>query len=278
MLLFSGKKTVAVTVLLLLCYCGEAQTKLNCKEIHEGVFYNYPKNSADQFVDTREGDYVHENNLATGDTSLWKIKWNDDCTYTLTLVDLNGKSEQQSRDAMKKHKLVFTIDKLTDDYYTYAVFLDRTSNLPFATDTMWRHEKVNIVNNELFKQIPSGQVFKKPVVSDTAKYALLYIYRPGKTALSFTNYLVYFDNNIMCEAQNSSGFVFKIMKEGTFELKSRIYKDECSLPLHIHFGNTYFVKTFMKWGMYKGMSNSKLQNQLIDPVDGWADFQNIRHF
>ena len=179
---------------------------------------------------------------------------------------------------MKKHKLLFTINKLTDDYYIYTGYLDKTSNLPISTDTMWMHEKVNIVSNELFKQVPSNQVFKKPVISDTAKYALLYIYRPGKTTLSLASYLVYFDNSLMCVAQNSSGFVFKIMKEGTFELKTRLNKDESSLPLDIHFGKTYFVKTFMQWGMYKHLSNYKMQNENINPAEGWADFQNIKKF
>ena len=275
---FVSKTMAAVTASLLFVSFSFAQNKPSCTQIHEGVFYNYPRNTADKYMDIREGDYVHETNTVTGDTSLWKIKWNDDCTYMLSLVDMNGKLEQQTRDLMKKHKLLFTINKLTNDYYTYTGYFDKTSNLPLVNDTMWMHEKVNIVSNELFKQVPGDQVFKKPAISDTSQYALLYVYRPGKLKLSMANYLVYFDNNLMCVAQNNSGFVFRILKEGKFELKSRLNKDESSLPLDIHFGKIYFVKTEIQWGMYKHLSNYKLENTELSREQGDAEFQDIKHF
>ena len=271
-------KITATIVILLFATFLQAQTKLNCSDVHEGIFYNYPKNSPDKYVDIREGDYVRERNLVTGDTSLWKMKWNDDCTCTMSLVDMNGKLEQQTRDLIKKHKLVFAINRLTDDYYTYTGYLDKTSNAPLVTDTIWLHEKVNIVSNELFKRVPENEVFKKKVFNDTSAYALLYVYRPGKTTLSLASYLVYFDNNLMCIAQNNTGFLFKILKEGKFELKSRLNKDEASLPLNIQFGKTYFVKTMLQWGMYKHLSNYKLENKEMTKEEGFADFMGIKNF
>lgn len=271
------KTLFAITVFFLLSNASLAQQKLTCNDIHDGVFYNYPKNSSDKYIDIREGEFVHENNLVNGDTSLWKIKWNNDCTYTLSLVDMNGKLEQQARELMKKHKLVFSINNVTNDYYVFTGYLDKTTNPPIINDTMWMHEKVNIPNNELFKQVPVNVALKKNAISDTSKYALLYVYRPGKIKLSLANYLIYFDNNLMCVAQNSSGYVFKILKEGKFELKSRLNKDESSLPLDIHFGKSDFVKTEIQWGIYKHLSNYKLENTEISKEQGMAEFQNSEH-
>ncbi len=271
-------KTLGSSIIMFLFLnVSYAQQKLTCNDIHEGVFYNYPKNSTDRYIDIREGEFVHENNLVTGDTSLWKIKWNNDCTYTLSLIEMNGKLEQQTRELMKKHKLLFSINDLTNDYYVFTGYFDKTSTLPIIHDTMWMHEKVNISSNELFKQVPDNIVFKKTLISDTSKYALLYVYRPGKLKLSLANYLVYFDDNLMCVAQNSSGYVFKILKEGKYELKSRLNKDESPLPLDIHFGKSYFVKTEIQWGLYKHLSNYKLENTEMSREQGMAEFQDSKH-
>ena len=67
-------KILILFVCFLFATCLRAQTKLTCQDVHEGIFYNYPKNSPDKYVDIREGDNVRERNLVTGDTSLWKMK------------------------------------------------------------------------------------------------------------------------------------------------------------------------------------------------------------
>ncbi len=255
-----------------------AQKSLTCADIHQGIFYNYPQNSDSRYVDIREGDYAHETDVTTGDTSLWKIKWNDDCTYTLSLVDMNGKNEEQTRKLMKKHKLVFTINKLTDDYYTYSGYLDKPNSVLLSADTMWLHEKVNITDNHLIEIIHGTEENKAFHISDTAKYALLYIYRPGKVTLSMANYLLYFNNNLIGVAKNNSGLLFKVLKEGIFQLKSRLNKDESTLPLTIQFGKAYYIKTSLQWGMYKHLSNYKLQNEAVTAEQGQAEFQSIRHF
>ncbi len=272
-------KTLGASIIMFLFLnVSYAQQKLTCNDIHEGVFYNYPKNSTDRYIDIREGELVHENNLVTGDTSLWKIKWNNDCTYTLSLIDMNGKLEQQTRELMKKHKLLFSINDLTNDYYVFTGYFDKASTLPIIHDTMWMHEKVNIYSNELFKQVSDSVLLKKPIITDTSKYALLFVYRPGKTALAMANYLIYFDDNVMCVAQNNSGYIFKILREGKFELKSRLNKDESSLPLNIHFGKRYFVETEILWGIYKHLSNYKLQNTEVSQEQVEAEFKNSKHF
>ncbi|MBE7178937.1 MAG: hypothetical protein INR69_21220, partial [Mucilaginibacter polytrichastri] len=96
-----------------------AQDSLTCADIHQGIFYNYPRNSTVRYMDIYEGNYLHETDLTTGDTSLWKVTWGNDCSFTLSLIDMNGKDEQATRRLMKKHKLAFTVNHLADDYYTF---------------------------------------------------------------------------------------------------------------------------------------------------------------
>ena len=67
-----------------------AQSKApSCAELKEGVFHSYPKNSAEHYISIREGNQVHEINLTTGDSSLWQIKWLEDCIYSLKYVSGN---------------------------------------------------------------------------------------------------------------------------------------------------------------------------------------------
>ena len=246
-----------------------------CANVHSGTFYIYPENTAEKYVDIRDNEYVHETDITTGDTSLWKIKWLNDCTYSLSLVEVSGDKAAMVRAIMNKHTLVYKIKSVTSEYYVFDGYLDKTSNLPIQTDTMWMTDKV-VANNELFKPVPDSVLLKAQRISDTSKYALLYVYRPGKLALSLSDFLVYFDNNLMCVMHNNSGFVFRILKEGTFELKSRLYKAEQAIPINVQFGNMYYVKATMDWGMHKHLYNFKMDNQLVSPAAGMADFGDLK--
>jgi len=248
-----------------------------CINIHTGTFYIYPKNTTEKYVDTRDNEFVHETDITTGDTSLWKIKWLNDCTYSLSLVEVSGEKADAVRAIMKKHTLVYKIKSVTNEYYVFDGYLDKTTNLPIQTDTMWTTDKAVAANNELFKYLPDSLQAKAQKISDTSKYALLYVYRPGKLALSLSDFLVYFDNNLMCVMHNNTGFVFKILKEGNFELKSRQYKAENTIPIHVKFGNEYYVKATMDWGVHKHLYNFKMDNQLISTAEGRADFGDLKH-
>lgn len=255
-----------------------AQKSLTCADVHQGMFYNYPRDTSSRYADFYEGGYLHETNLATGDTSLWKLTWKDECTYTLSLVDLNGENELRTRRLMKKHRLAFTIDHLASDYYTFTSYLDKPGSVLLMTDTMWLHEKANAAASYLVEAVPGSEANRAFPISDTSKYALLYVYRPGKITMSLDNYLLYFDGNLVGVAKNNSGLLFKVLKEGEFRFSSRIYKAESSLPLTIRFGNTYYVKTYLEWRLYKSVNDYKLRNEVMSAEQGRADFSNIRRF
>ncbi|HYK57410.1 MAG TPA: hypothetical protein VEV15_13160, partial [Flavisolibacter sp.] len=141
-------------------------------------------------------------------------------------------------------------------------------------DTMWFHEKVTIPNNELFKPYKTRFIPRKDRFSDTSQYAVLYIYRPGKLTNSLADFLVYFDENIMWVAHNNSGQLFKIFKEGKYRIKSRLMKDEDYIDVDFRFGQTYYIKSKIKWGFYRG-NNFKLEMEEMKPEKGQKEFDEV---
>jgi hypothetical protein len=140
---------------------------------------------------------------------------------------------------------------------------------------MWLTEKTTIVNNTLYKQIPDAAVLKKQHFSDTSNYAVVYVYRPGKITNSLGNYLIYLDDNLICDAKNKTGFIFKIFKEGQFTLSSKLYKDESGVKLDVKFGKAYYVKSMIHWGISSRLYNFKLEMAVVDPISGTEEFEKV---
>jgi hypothetical protein len=247
----------------------------DCTSIKDGIYYSYPKNSADKYMYIRNGDVMHERNLKTGDTAVWEIKWISSCVYSSKYISGSEKLTEEVSKLLKKHTLVYQVIDISKDYYVYKGYFDKTSNLPFTTDTMWLNEKVQLVSNELFKPVKNVSELRKDKFSDTSKYAVLYLYRPGKATLFLSSYLIYFDNIPMCVAKNKSGFIFKIQKEGDFEIKSKVEKKEASIKLNIQFGKTYYVKSLMNWGIYKDLKNYKLEMVIPKPEEAKLEFAEV---
>lgn len=244
---------------------------LTCSDIKNGIFHIYPKNSPDHFVDIREGEFVRETKVNSGDTSLYKINWLNDCTYSLQYLSGTEKMTGEMLKFFKKHKLVYEIPSLTNDYYVYKGHIDKTSNLPISIDTVWFNEKATVVNNTIYKQVSLPEAR----IKDTSKYALLYIYRPGKITNSLSDYLVYLDDNAMCLAKNNSGYIFKIFKEGKFQLKSRLLKDESVIDLEVKQGKTYYIKSMIHWGVKSRLYNFKLEMAAVAKEVGQVEFQDV---
>ncbi len=262
--------------LLILPVIACCQTKtLACSNLKNGIFYSYPKNTSDRYISVREGEIQTEVNLKNGDTTVWQVSWLNDCSYVVKYVSGAKTASKDVIDVLKKHKLVYEMGKVTDDYYVFTGHFDKTSNTAFQNDTMWLHEKAVVANNELFKLVTNQNVLRKEHFSDTSKYALLCLYRPGKVTNSLSSFLVYFDDNLMYVAKNNSGAIFKVLKEGIFTLKSRLYKDESSLKLSVEFGNRYYVKSMIHWGIYSRLYNFKLEMASVPPEVGKVEFESV---
>jgi hypothetical protein len=246
-----------------------------CTDWHNGIFYYYPKNSTDRFTIYNDGGFQKEINTATGDTSLWKLEWTSDCSFTEKYISGSAKLNAETSELLKKHKLAYEITSVTDSFFTFKGYIDKPSTIPIQVDTMWLNEKIVIAGNELFKQIINPSVLRKNHFSDTSKYAVLYVYRPGKFSNSMGNFLVYFDDNIMCVAKNSSGYIFKILKEGQFEIKSKLYKDHSAVKMDIKFGNVYYAKAMIHWTISSRLYNFKLEMANIKPEQGKMEFDEV---
>ena len=253
-----------------------AQAKTpTCADLKDGIFHYYPKNSSDHDLNIREGEFLHETNSKSGDTILWQVKWIDECIYSLKYISGNRSMPEENLKFIKKHKLVYEIGRTTKEYYPFKGYVDKVSDIPIQTDTMWLTEKANRVSNELFKPVANSYSLKKAKFSDTSNYAVLYLYRPKKFTNSLGNYFVYFDDNLMCVAKNNSGFIFKILKEGVFEVRSKLFKDESAVKLDVKFGKTYYVKSSIKLGITSRLYNFKLEMANVPPADGIPEFEEV---
>jgi hypothetical protein len=260
-------------ILALFPFVSHGQS-VTCKDFRTGVYYNYPKNSDERDVIERDEKFQRETNLTNNDSITWEISWKDDCTYSLKYVSGGKKLSKEILDVIQKHNLVSVIETITPDYYTYSVYFDKKSNLPIGKDTMWLHEKAVVTNNELFKPYKTRTIPAKDHFRDTSKYAIVYIYRPGKLTNSLGNYIVYLDENVLWVAKNNSGYLFKVLKEGRHTFKSRLMKDQSSIDVDIQFGKIYYVKSTMKWGIYKH-GNFKLGMETVKPDIGQTEFDEV---
>ncbi len=254
--------------------CANGQSKLSCADIKTGQFYFYAKNSTTRYRDVRDDKYVYEYDLDKGDSSVWKLDWLDDCTYSMKHVSGNAAMTPEMKDFVKKHPVVCRIENITEDYYTFKSYIDKPKGNAVLTDTMWLHEKVHFGDNLLFEQIPGRQAFRKARFSDTSKYAAVYIYRPGKFSNSWGDYILYMDDVPMCLMKNNTGYMFKLLKEGDHIFTSRLDKDSAAITFKTEVGKSYYLKPSIKWGFYK-FKNYKLEMFLKKPEDGKIEFEEV---
>jgi hypothetical protein len=247
----------------------------DCEGLKNGTFYSYPKNSAKSYLIKRNGDYQYEKDIGNGDSIVYKIEWLNNCKYSLKFISTNVKLTDEESAFWEKHNLLYEITGSTSNYYTYKGYLDKSSNLTIQLDTMWLTQKSNIASNELIEPIKNEMVLKKAHFTDTSNYAVLYLYRTGKFAASQVDMITYFDNNLICDSKNGSSFIFKIFKEGNFDLSSvsNMNKKSAVLPLDIKFGHKYYVNSSARFTVNM-LSVYIPILKLVDTDKGAEEFQN----
>lgn len=236
---------VAVMALLVCLFIPFTNYAQQCEDLKNVTFYSYPKNSADRYKTERNGDIQKETNLKTGEFTTWKIKWPNDCIYSLKYE--SGKMTEAEHKIVDKYKVITRITSVAPEYYTYECHLENLRNPIIVTDTAWLVEKKQVSDNTLFIAV-NPDTIKSKALKNNSGYALLYVYRKGKFFCSKADYLVYFDTNLMYAATNRSQYVFKIFKEGKFKLSARISdKKTKDLELDIKFGSKYYVESSSKF-------------------------------
>ncbi|MDI3320394.1 hypothetical protein [Pinibacter soli] len=265
-------KLFSPLILFILCSVYVVAQNKSCLDVRNGLFYYYPKTSAAHYIDFRNGDSVHEIETEKGDTSVWSVKWLSDCRYKLQYVS-GGNFNEKQVELLKKSTPEFEISKVADSYYVFDGFVDKKQVI--VNDTMWLHEKVDAGNTQIFWQLKPNVNLKKLHFSDTSKYAILYVYRPGKLSNSLGQYNIYINNEPLCVGQNNTGYGFAIIKEGRYEIKSKLYKDASSTFVDIKFGNVYYVKSMVHWAITSRLYNFKLEMATMKPEDGKIEFAEV---
>jgi hypothetical protein len=260
----------AILFLPVLVHCQDKSP--DCRQLHDGIYYYYPINSTNRYVCYRQGNLQREIDLTTGDSAIWQVSWEGFCAYSLKYISGNKKMPPETLKFLKKHTQVFRIEAVTEDYYVYTSFIDEISSMSVKKDTLWLHEKATLVNNAFFSYYPDETALQREHFSDTSRYAVLYLYRPGKFTNSLVNSLVYCNDNIMWVSRNNSGCLVKILKEGEIELKSKRYEDESAIKLNIQFGKKYYVKSLDHWNL----SGGRLEMVAVDAAEGLPAFQQVK--
>lgn len=257
--------------------CQDSEPPIpTCKDLRTGTYYSYPKNSSDGYSCIRKGRNEIEKNLSTGDSTIWEVTWTDKCSYTMRYVrgseQLQGKMEK----FLENHQLVFRVGTITDEYYIYSEYVDEISKKPYAIDTIWFREKEGVaIRADHYRFISGESWLKKRHFSDTSQYAVLYLYRPGKTTNSLAGVPIYLNDTAVWVAKNKSACILLLKSEGPIELKSKLYKDSSSVRLDIKFGQRYYVKSMIHWGLYKRLYNFKLEMAAMKPEDAKGEFEEI---
>ena len=112
--------------------------------------------------------------------------------------------------------------------------------------------------------------------TDTSRYAIVYLYRPGKLTLSLSGFPVYCNDTLFWIARNRTGCLVKILKEGEMEWKSKLFKDESSVKVNIQFGHVYYIKSMIHWGISSRLYNFKLEMADVSPDIGRPEFEAVK--
>ncbi|ANH80063.1 hypothetical protein A8C56_02855 [Niabella ginsenosidivorans] len=111
-----------------------------CTEVRNGKFYFYPQNSRQSFLIIRNSSLQREINVATNDTSYWKVRWKSPCMFDLIFLRT---TKVLPAEEMKFYKLNFIsaqILKVTKDYYIFKGGINGL-DVNAVTDTMWLRKR-----------------------------------------------------------------------------------------------------------------------------------------
>ena len=121
-----------------------------------------------------------------------------------------------------------------------------------------------IINNGSANQMP-----------DTAKYALLYVYRQKNFSGSAVGYNLHVTNSIINDQvigriKNNSKFVVKLYQEGKTEFWSET-ESKRSVSVNVIYGQKYYLKCSVGMGVMVG----RPQLDLVYSQQGELDYDNV---
>lgn len=259
------------TVMLSFQFSVYSQGLKDCNNIKESVFYSYPKNSSDSFKITFTATKLIETNLKNGNKSEWSIKWKNDCSYELVFISTTDKLKPDVLlDVYRKFKFLYKVKSISAEYFIFELTLNKGSNIVYDTDTMFVTPKKDYLGSEIYKEVANEMELKKAHFKDTSKYAVVYLYRKGKTLCFGADGIISINDIPMWLAKNKSSAIFKIIKEGSFKLTSLVNGKVVEKEFVAVFGKRYYIECSSVW-------SHKCQLEIIisDEKIGKDDFNSI---
>jgi len=96
---------------LISCSLTPSSLKLNCSKLKEGVFLTKIDTPYYRGEITRKGNIQIEKNLETGVSATVRIRWINDCKYSLTNISQTDSSSHY----LKNKELIVEITKISGD-------------------------------------------------------------------------------------------------------------------------------------------------------------------
>ncbi len=107
----------------------------------------------------------------------------------------------------------------------------------------------------------------RSLIPDTARYAVLYVYRPGGLG-PLISYNLHLDDSVICRVHNDRYYAVRIYKEGAANLWTRT-EARVDVPIDLRFGQAYFLKCGVAMGAFVGHPTMRI----VDPKVAISQFR-----
>ena len=114
--------------------------RIDCKRIHTGTFYYYPIKSKQPYIIIRNSLFQKEIDINKKDTSVCRISWQNDCTFSSKIIKSTLLQQDYLKDFLKdffkSHSMVIEIVDIEKDYYIFKQGVD-VIKINARMDTIW---------------------------------------------------------------------------------------------------------------------------------------------
>lgn len=137
----SKGKLVCVLFLFLFQFkvSSQLQKNLDCSSVQRGCFYLYPKGKENEFLIFRNDSIQTEIESKTRDTSFWRIKWLNSCSYCLDFITQSSPLSKEDIIFLKSQAIRIEILEVRRKFYIFEGYLSNNNSKP-TRDTVWRRK------------------------------------------------------------------------------------------------------------------------------------------
>jgi hypothetical protein len=248
-----------------------------CRDLHNGITYTYGANSTDEVISIMDKNKLTQVVVNLDDTVCYRVDWIDECSFSMQYVSGGSKVPEKIINFNANHIFYYSVEKITEEYFIGKIIQDRPKGRMLGKDTSWFAPKQSMPASNDFQKVSGRLVDAKTSFDDSAGCALVYIYRPKKTMLLLATYPLFFDGQLMCTIQNNAGYIFKVKKEGRHLFTTKLLQDSATIALDLHFGNKYYIRPWIEWGLKPRLYNFKLHiEEISDRSAAEKEFAEVK--